>query len=279
MISKSPFLMPIIASVPLCSVRVILLRVRIGANMWTVIESNDKAVLYTGDIRSEPWFVNNLTRNPFLIEYTSRLKTLDCVYLDTSNTQPLEFPTKADGLKELLQKVSQYPADAVFHLSAWTFGYEEVWMALSRKLNSPVSSGFPVPLRVSASHLNYFQIHVDNYKLKLYQSLGGDSSDKGNNSESIHVPEGPVLAGYRCGNTSQLGCLTSNTKARIHSCEKGMRCEAITENTIWIRPIVTRNKLGVEIAEAGVGGGGGDLSQRPELEFDSDAVISQLLAL
>ena len=79
--------------------------------------------------------------------------------------------------------------------------------------------------------------------------------------------------------SSQLGCLTSNTKARIHSCERGMRCEAITENTIWIRPIVTRNKLGLEIAEAGVGGGGGDLSQRPELEFDSDAVISQLLAL
>jgi hypothetical protein len=142
MISKSPSLMPIIASALLCSVRVILLHVRVGANTWTVIESNDKAVLYTGDIRSEPWFVNNLTRNPFLIEYTSGLKTLDCIYLDTSNTQPLEFPTKADGLKELLQKVSQYPTDAVFHLSAWTFGYEEVWMALSRKLNSPVSGGF-----------------------------------------------------------------------------------------------------------------------------------------
>lgn len=103
-----------------------------------VIEGNDKAILYTGDIRSEPWFVNNLIRNPFLIQYTSGMKKLDCIYLDTSNTQPIPFPTKADGLKELLQKVSKYPADTVFHLAAWTFGYEEVWMALSRTLKSQV---------------------------------------------------------------------------------------------------------------------------------------------
>jgi DNA cross-link repair 1C protein len=103
-----------------------------------VFESDGKAVLYTGDIRSEPWFVNSLTRNPFLIEYTSGLKTLDCIYLDTSNTSPIEFPTKADGIKELLQKVAKYPPDTVFHLAAWTFGYEEVWMTLSKALKSPV---------------------------------------------------------------------------------------------------------------------------------------------
>jgi hypothetical protein len=104
----------------------------------TVIEGNNKAILYTGDIRSEPWFVNNLTRNPFLIEYTNGLKTLDCIYLDTSNTIDIPFSPKADGLKELLQKVSKYPANTVFHFSAWTFGYEEVWMALSRTLKSQV---------------------------------------------------------------------------------------------------------------------------------------------
>ena len=103
-----------------------------------MFEGDGKAVLYTGDIRSEPWFVNSLTRNPFLIEYTSGLKTLDCIYLDTSNTSPIEFPTKADGIKELLKKVSKYPPDTVFHFTAWTFGYEEVWMALSRALKSPV---------------------------------------------------------------------------------------------------------------------------------------------
>jgi DNA cross-link repair 1C protein len=108
------------------------------SNSVTVFEGDGKAVLYTGDIRSEPWFVNSLTRNPFLIEYTSGLKTLDCIYLDTSNTVPIVFPTKADGIKELLQKVSRYPSDTVFHFAAWTFGYEEVLMALSKVLKSPV---------------------------------------------------------------------------------------------------------------------------------------------
>jgi hypothetical protein len=73
-----------------------------------------------------------------LIEYTSGLKTLDCIYLDTSNTAPIEFPTKAEGVNELLHKVSKYPPDTVFHFAAWTFGYEEVWMALSKAVNSRV---------------------------------------------------------------------------------------------------------------------------------------------
>jgi DNA cross-link repair 1C protein len=103
-----------------------------------VIENDANAILYTGDIRSEPWFVNSLARNPCLIEYTCGLKRLDCIYLDTSNTGPTTFPSKADGLKELLRKVSKYPADTVFHFTAWTFGYEEVWVALSRALKSQV---------------------------------------------------------------------------------------------------------------------------------------------
>jgi len=104
-----------------------------------VIEDDSKAVLYTGDIRSEPWFVNSLIRNPFLIQYTSGLKRLDCIYLDTSNISPTKFPTKAEGLRELLEKVLMYPPETVFHFTAWTFGYEEVWMALSRALKSQVS--------------------------------------------------------------------------------------------------------------------------------------------
>jgi hypothetical protein len=73
-----------------------------------------------------------------LIEYTSGLKKLDCIYLDTSNTEPRIFPPKADGLKELLGKVSKYPPDTVFHFTSWTYGYEEVWMALSKALKSQV---------------------------------------------------------------------------------------------------------------------------------------------
>jgi DNA cross-link repair 1C protein len=88
-----------------------------------VIEGGGKAVLYTGDIRSEPWFVNSLVRNPCLIEYTSGLKTLECIYLDTSFTEDIPFPTKADGITELIRKVQAYPPDTKFHFAAWTFGY------------------------------------------------------------------------------------------------------------------------------------------------------------
>jgi DNA cross-link repair 1C protein len=100
---------------------------------------------------------------------------------------------------------------------------------------------------------------------------------KGDSGVRFHTPEGPALTGYLCGNTPQDGCLTRSTKVRIHSCEKSMQCEAITDKTVWIRPIVTRTELGAEIAEIGVGGGGGDLAKRPELEFDNNAVIDKLL--
>lgn len=110
-----------------------------------MIEEEGKAVLYTGDIRSEPWFVNSITRNPNVVEYTSGIKRLDKIYLDTSFTSDVSFQTKADGLAELLRKVSKYPDDTIFHLQAWTYGYEDVWIALSRALNSPVCTFFLNP--------------------------------------------------------------------------------------------------------------------------------------
>jgi DNA cross-link repair 1C protein len=223
-----------------------------------VFEGDGVAVLYTGDIRSEPWFVNSLTRNPLLIEYATDLKTLDCIYLDTSFTENIPFPTKAEGLKELLQKVAKYPLDTTFHFAAWTFGYEEVWMALSRALKSP--------------------IHVDSYKMRLYQSLRGYSSGERDLSRPFIAHEGPALTGYKCGNTPQSGCLTHDQSVRIHSCEKGMGCSAINEKTVWIHPIITRAS-GYEMGEIGIGGGGGDLTQRPELELDNDFAIERLLSL
>jgi hypothetical protein len=104
-----------------------------------VIEGQGKAILYTGDIRAEPWFVNALARNPTILEYTHDLKTLDKLYLDTSFLQDIPFQTKSEGIADLLAKVQRYPDDTVFHLQAWTFGYEDVWIALSKALKSRVS--------------------------------------------------------------------------------------------------------------------------------------------
>lgn len=87
-----------------------------------VFEGNGKAALYTGDIRSEPWFVNAIARSPALIEYSCGLKTLDTIYLDTSFTDDFSFPPKSEGIRELLEKVSKYPKDTIFHFQAWTYG-------------------------------------------------------------------------------------------------------------------------------------------------------------
>lgn len=103
-----------------------------------VFEDNGRAVLYTGDIRSEPWHVNALARSPCLIEYTSGLKRLDSVYLDTSFTEDVVFQTKDQGIRELLEKVAKYPKETNFHFSAWTYGYEGVWIALAKALNTRV---------------------------------------------------------------------------------------------------------------------------------------------
>ena len=57
-----------------------------------------------------------------------------------------------------------------------------------------------------------------------------------------------------------------------------MHCPTVNDRTVWIKPIIARTKRG-EMAEVGVGGGGGDLAQRPELELDNDFIINQLLSL
>jgi hypothetical protein len=177
----------------------------VGACMF-LIEGGGKAVLYTGDIRSETWWVNSLMRNPTLVPYacTTRepMKRLDCIYLDTTfvvtgKEDPLrEFASKAQGIDELLRKVAQYPSGTQFYFDSWTFGYEDVWQALSKFLGS--------------------QVHVDDYRYGLYRSLMSGVEPK--------AQEARQLIGFQCGNHFQQGCLTDE-QSRLHSCEKGTECE------------------------------------------------------
>ena len=46
---------------------------------------------------------------------------------------------KHDGISELLEKIKKYPGDTIFHLNTWTFGYEDVWVALAAAFDSKVS--------------------------------------------------------------------------------------------------------------------------------------------
>lgn len=83
-----------------------------GAVMF-LIEGQGKAILYTGDVRSEPWWVDNLIRHPMMLPYAAGAKRLDNIYLDTTfatkEDPHMYFPPKADGLVEMLQKVSGIP--------------------------------------------------------------------------------------------------------------------------------------------------------------------------
>ncbi|KAF2100991.1 hypothetical protein NA57DRAFT_74586 [Rhizodiscina lignyota] len=231
-----------------------------GSVMFLIEGLDGKAILYTGDIRSETWLVNSLVQNPILVPYTLGRKRLDCLYLDTTFATKSDmhraFPCKAEGLRELLEKISAYPADTIFYFQCWTFGYENVWIALSAALGS--------------------QVHLDNYRWRLYKALGDVSQT------SMPEPrEANALCGFTCGNHQTKGCLTKDTAARIHSCEKGAHC-AITDDkskVVHIVPIVSRTSNGTEIAEVGAGGGQGDLDQVHELEISDLQTMSQLMAL
>jgi hypothetical protein len=229
-----------------------------GAVMF-LIEGDSEAILYTGDVRAEPWWVNSIIRHPVLIPYTLGERRLDCLYLDTTFATEDDiyqgFPPKATGLQELLHKVHRYPPETIFYFRAWTLGYEDVWVALSASLRS--------------------KIHVDEYQSRLYRSLNEDSRD------GFSVPEAPALNGFEAGNHIQPGCLTTDSIGlRLHSCEPGTACHAKltkNKNVVWITPIITRSKAGEDIYEIGAGGGGGDLYQAAELDI-TDLVSMEALA-
>lgn len=225
-----------------------------------LIEDDRHAILYTGDIRSEPWHVNAIARNPAVVAYTHGIRTLDKIYLDTSFIQNVPFQTKADGIAELIHKVSLYPDDTIFHIQAWTYGYEQVWVALAKALKS--------------------RIHVDEYKMRIFSSLVAKTSND-RFSSSIHLcPEAPALAGYVCGNTPHPGCLTKDENVRLHSCERGNFCSVVrNSDVVFIQPVIAHLANGAEIAEVGVGGGGDDLERDAELGPLSPQDIEAVLAL
>ena len=83
-----------------------------------------------------------IARNPAFIPYSNGIRTLDKIYLDTTNayTSNLQktYGAKVDGVKELIQSISKYPADTIFHINSWTLGYEDVFLAVSTVLRSKV---------------------------------------------------------------------------------------------------------------------------------------------
>ena len=231
-----------------------------GAVMF-LIEGSGKAVLYTGDVRAEPWWVNAISRSPVMIPFTCGLQQLDCIYLDTTfaTHQSIyrHFPTKEDGLKELLRKIHNLPPETVFYFRAWTLGYEDVWTALASSLRTTV--------------------HVDPYQILLYGSCKDDVLIRNSVSDS----DSSALVGFCAGNHWHPGLLSLETSSRIHSCEPGLACHSElskSDNIVWITPIISRRPDGTEIQEVGAGGGWRDLHQIPEIDSFDQSVSGQLVA-
>ena len=223
-----------------------------GAVMF-LIEGNNKAILYTGDVRAEFWWRSKLAQSPLIIPYIARQKTLDRIYLDTTFAVQEDtyrhFVTKCASIQELLDKVKKYPSDTVFHFDTWTLGYEDVWIALSSALNCP--------------------IHVDHYRYELYHSL-----DK-------TVALAPALCGFQFGNSYHRGCLAEHPSTRIHSCERGTPCQILEDNQKVVRivPIVARSLDGTNVKEQGVGSAASALQQDCELEITDAESVGKMMSI
>ena len=73
------------------------------------------------------------------------------------------------------------------------------------------------------------------------------------------------MNGFQCANQLKDGCLTSDQTVRLHSCEPGTKCPALSSpETIFITPILSRHRDGQIIAEIGIGGGAGDLTRNDD---------------
>ena len=239
-----------------------------GAVMF-LVEGGGKAILYTGDVRAEAWWVNSIVQIPALLPYSCGFKRLDCIYLDTTfashHDRYRKFPSKAEGLRELMNKVDDCVREAAsrgasppkFYFRAWTLGYEHVWMTLANMLRC--------------------KIHVDAYQLRLFDS----SQEEVGAGAGYSTFEEPSLLGFRVGNNYQAGCLTTDTESQIHSCEPGLDCHQalMKEAVVWITPIISRLSDGTELREIGAGGGGGDLYSSSELDVSDflEPISEQLI--
>ncbi|KAK6344806.1 hypothetical protein TWF718_006760 [Orbilia javanica] len=225
-----------------------------GSTMF-LIEGKGKSILYTGDIRAEPWWLEKLKRNPILIPYFRGIKTLDCLYLDTTHANleasHLTFSPKADGIADLLTQVSKYPPETVFHLNTWTLGYEDAWVAL-------------------ASHFNT-QIHLDDYRLGLFNTLGSKDS------KSIWE-HGDFLLGRTLSLSDTV--LTDDKNVRFHSCERWLECEGRDKakkegRLVEISPLVTkyRDSNGTEYVFREPGEGGGNVDANVVDEVSGELLL------
>lgn len=105
----------------------------VGAAMF-LVEGSHKAVLCTGDVRAESWWIDSICRTPALAPYVSGKKTLDNVYFDLSfayRGEPyVELPPNQSGIQAVVSLLQEYCMDdpeIKYLFKDTTLGFEEAW--------------------------------------------------------------------------------------------------------------------------------------------------------
>ncbi|GAA5853553.1 hypothetical protein JCM9279_001312 [Rhodotorula babjevae] len=168
-----------------------------------------RAVLITGDVRIEPWWLDALRHNPLVEPYLprpphsrtvqahgedvsggksaeahrGRTRALDCLYLDTSNVLlDDELVTKDQAVAAVVDLMAQYPPETRFFLNTWTWGYEELLKGVHRAFGD--------------------EIHLDWYKHRMYTSAPFCAAD-------------PLLA--QLGTTASFPSSSSSTSSALNA--------------------------------------------------------------
>lgn len=178
-----------------------------------LFESAKAAVLYTGDLRAEEWYVNSLSHHPSLTPYYNGMTHLDCMYIDTTfayRGQPyIDIPPNAYGIQSLINLLERYSENTIFIFNTLTIGYEMVWVAIASRFKT--------------------QIHVDPYLFNLYRCIAPQSNDL----------IGRVLVDNYL--------TTSETASRFHACQKSSGCLCRSRNdAVFITPVVNKSQDAID---------------------------------
>lgn len=141
--------------------------------------------MHTGDFRAEPWFLESLTRNPYLQPYLypheaqsvfskpTLSTTLEAIYLDTACVlSPLAVPSKDRATSGLVELMKLFPQSAYFFINSWTWGYEDVLKAIARAFQSEVRHSFLFlfstlnPYRSTSTDTNI--LYISAYRTPFY---------------------------------------------------------------------------------------------------------------
>lgn len=117
----------------------------IGSTMFLIKTNEDRngsnmisrSILYTGDIRLEPFVIEQLKQDTHLSAYVTNCdKILNCIYLDTTfayREYNIDIPPNSQNIQYLINLIELYPERMKFYLSDTITGFEEIWLTLQEK--------------------------------------------------------------------------------------------------------------------------------------------------